>query len=280
MKGAQKQGYEAWLSPTLRSTLELAYTWCRSSASEDSSAGGAAVLMAAIADLDVHAITHTVRAICDGLDASPPNPEIVALAQFEQPDAQMQTAHSIALSSDHVKTGLIALKMNISKLKQQIVTIHMTAFAKASEAAALESYMGCMPLCDAFKNMCDDMERALGNDMPQDFTALCQSEILMAQKHIRATVGKTYLDSLNLSISKRLLPGLPPDYQDIVRSQIRTSIRTCMFTKKAMKQIEATDEIELAYKAFKGSKVLSMGSFDDAFVAKWSMIQAQMHKCI
>ena len=45
-----------------------------------------------------------------------------------------------------------------------------------------------------------------------------------------------------------------------------------MFTKKAMKQIEATDEIELAYKAFKGSKALSMGSSEDAFVAKWSMI--------
>ena len=65
----------------------------------------------------------------------------VALGTFEQPDAQMQSAHSVALFSDHAKTGLIALKMNVSKLKQKLVIIHMisSSAAEASEDAALDT---------------------------------------------------------------------------------------------------------------------------------------------
>ena len=55
--------------------------------------------------------------------------------------------------------------------------------------------------CDAFKKMCDDIERASGGDMPNNFVVTCTDVILTAQKHVHATASKKYIDSLNVSIS-------------------------------------------------------------------------------
>ena len=142
MKGSQKKAYDAWLVPKLSAAIAMAYSWCRSSASEDGAGG--AELLAAVADVDAHAVGFTVKEICEGLCASPPVPEILALQNFQQPEAQAEVAHSIALSSDHVKAGVILMKITMPKTKQQFVGIHLAANRADDSEDPLDGFNGLL----------------------------------------------------------------------------------------------------------------------------------------
>ena len=58
----------------------------------------------------------------------------------------------------------------------------------------LEPLMHCLPACDQFKQLCDDLEKALQHELPDSDEI--KQEIELAQKHVHKTVSKRYVDLL------------------------------------------------------------------------------------
>ena len=161
--------------------------------------------------------------------------------------------------------------------KKQLVAIHLKV-VNDCVGDDLEPLMHCLPACDQFKQLCDDLGKALQHELPNSDET--KQEIELAQKHVHKTVSKRYVDLLGKQINQTLVANLPADWQDIVRSQIKARIAACMFTKKSCKLVESTDAVEIFFRAFKSSKMLQMVASDDKFVTHWSMVQSQMGKVV
>ena len=71
--------------------------------------------------------------------------------------------------------------------------------------------MGCLPACDQFKEMCDDLEKALLSDMPNGLLVTCSDQFKIGQKHVHGIVSKRYVDCLNTIINQLLVAHLPAD---------------------------------------------------------------------
>ena len=269
MKDKQQKAYDKWLGSWLRKCVDLGKAWCESTDS--------GVLRMAVRDLREKTVKQPVQEIVAGLNMVQSPPEILRLAEFQQPKEEASIAHDIAVSSGpaHIQSGLIKLLLACSTAKQLLVQIHINV---AGANDRLNHLVAVINMADQFQVLCDDIDvQVQGPSVDMEHRASCVAEMRVAKEFVHSRISKKYVDILTDKMAT-LLASVPTDYADIVRSQIHSSIRSTMFTKRALKLIENVDEMEAFVAAFKKSHLLKLGADDDIFISKWSMLSSNMAK--
>ena len=269
MKDKQHKAYDKWLGSWLRKCVDLGKAWCESTDSR--------VLRMAVRDLREKTVKQPVQEIVAGLNMVQSPPEILRLAEFQQPKEEASIAHDMAVSSGpaHIQSGLIKLLLACSTAKQLLVQIHINV---AGANDRLNHLIVVINMADQFQVLCDDIDvQVQGPSVDMEHRASCVAEMRVAKEFVHSRISKKYVDILTDKMAT-LLASVPTDYADIVRSQINSSIRSTMFTKRALKLIENVDEMEAFVAAFKKSHLLKLGADDDIFISKWNMLSSNMAK--